>query len=304
MKVLMISGDKNVLVEGSEAYARLELQRSAVDCLDVFVWPQVHSWHEITRAAHANKYDMITAQDPFWRGFLAWKIARRIGAKLNLQIHTDLSAQSFARRRLAYFLLRRAGSVRVVSEKIKQQVKHLCVHARVNVLPIFVDIEKFQTAQRKSNSQKTILWIGRFEPEKDPKKAVEVLREVRKDVDAKLIMLGTGSLEQELHTHTQGLPIEFPGWHDPLPYMEVADVVLSTSKHESYGASIIEALSAGVPVVSPDVGIAKEAGAVVVERTELPSAVCDVLHSEKRGELLLSVLGQNEWARRWRETLM
>ncbi|MDP2652147.1 MAG: hypothetical protein Q8O94_03355, partial [bacterium] len=68
MKVLMISGDKNLLVKGSEASARLELQKSQAEQLDVFVWPQVHSRIEIWRAAKKNRYDVVTAQDPFWRG--------------------------------------------------------------------------------------------------------------------------------------------------------------------------------------------------------------------------------------------
>lgn len=304
MKVLMISGDRNILIQNSETHTRLELQKAQVEQLDVFVWPQIHSWSEIFLAAQRNEYDVVTVQDPFWRGLIAWRVARRIGARLNLQVHTDLYAQPFFRRCLAYFLLRRADSVRVVSEKIKQQVKHLCVHARVDVLPIFVDIEKFRTARRKPNSQKTILWIGRFEDEKDPEQAITILREVRKNVDAKLVMLGTGSLEQELRTHAQGLPVEFPGWHDPLPYMEVADVVLSTSKHESYGASIIEALAAGVPVVSLDVGVAKEAGAIVVERPKLASAITGILQSGAHCELKLHMPSASEWATQWRQTLL
>lgn len=300
----MISGDEKVLDPNSAVSKRLALQRAQVDVLDVFVWPQIHSRCDVYRAVKETKYDVVTAQDPFWRGLLAWRAARRSRSRLNLQVHTDLSAQPLFRRVLAKSVLRRADSVRVVSEKIKQQVEQMGIHARVDVLPIFVDIEKFRTASRKSNPQKTILWIGRFEPEKDPKRAIEVLREVRKAIDAKLVMLGTGSLEQELRTQTQGLPVEFPGWHDPLPYMEVADVVLSTSKHESYGASIIEALASGVSVVSPDIGIAREAGAIVVPKEKLSEAVIEALNLGKHGKLVLTMPNKEEWAKRWKETLV
>lgn len=305
MKILMISGDKNVLKHESEAHARLELQRKQVDQLDVFVWPQVHSRIEIWRAAKKNHYEVVTAQDPFWRGLIAWRIARRTGAKLNLQVHTDLSAQSFWRRCLARFLLRRANSVRVVSEKIRKQVQGLRGKGLVHILPIFVDASRFQNLAPKSHSQKTILWIGRFEPEKDPLYAVQVLKEIRaKGVDAKLIMLGAGSLESTVRRQAEGLSVEFPGWQDPASYLQVADVVLCTSRHESWGASIIEALATGVPVVAPDVGIAKEAGAVVVSKSELGNAVTDVLNSDRRGELKIQILSADEWAKRWRETLI
>ena len=84
----------------------------------------------------------------------------------------------------------------------------------------------------------------------------------------------------------------------------MADVVVSTSKHESYGASILEALAVGVPVVAPDIGIAKEAGATVVARANLATAVSDVLTSGKRGELKISLPTRDEWTERWRETLV
>jgi glycosyltransferase involved in cell wall biosynthesis len=40
---------------------------------------------------------------------------------------------------------------------------------------------------------------------------------------------------------------------------------LVTSAYEGYGMVIVEALSAGVPVLSTDVGIAREAGAVIAQ---------------------------------------
>ena len=305
MKVLMISGDKNILIQGSEAETRIALQRSQVDQLDVFVWPQVHPLREIYKAADLNRYDVVTAQDPFWRGLIAWRAARRMGAKLNLQIHTDLSAQPFWRRLLAYFLLRRADSVRVVSEKIRKQVQDRGVKAPIRVLPIYIDISRFQNLKPEPHTQKTILWIGRFEPEKNPLSAVRILKEVRADgIDAKLIMLGTGTLESAIRKLAGSLPIELPGWQNPESYLQIADVVLCTSKHESWGASILEALAAGVPVVSPDIGIAKEAGAIVVPRSDLGTMVIRVLNSGQQGELKISLLSAEEWMKRWKETLV
>jgi len=305
MKVLMISGDKNVLTQGSEAEARIALQRSQVDQLDVFVWPQVHSLSEIYKAANLNRYDVVTAQDPFWRGFIAWRVAKSIRAKLNLQIHTDLSAQSFFRWLLAYALLQQADSVRVVSEKIRNQVQGIGVKAPIHVVPIYVDIRRFQNLKPEPHMQKTILWIGRFESEKDPLSAVNVLKEVRTGgLDAKLIILGAGTLEPTIRKLAGNLPIELPGWQNPESYLSIADVVLCTSKHESWGASILEALAAGVPVVSPDIGIAKEAGAIIVPRSDLAAMVSRVLNSGQQGALKISLSNAEEWAKRWKETLV
>ncbi len=295
----MITGDKNFV--SSE---RFRLQASQVDKLDVFymgpgsVWPKVP----------VGYFDVVTAQDPLLRGAFARRAAKKIRARLNVQVHMDLQVLPWWKRILAHIVLRRVDSVRVVSEKIKKQVESVGIKAPIRVLPVYIDMSKFQNIVRhpsESDSlEKTILWVGRFEDEKDPLHALEVLKEVLKQVPgAKLIMLGRGSLEAALRDTSAGLPVEFPGWRDTAEYLAQVDVVLCTSKHESWGASMIEALAAGVPVVAPDVGIAREAGATVVGRSDLPRAVAEVLKSGQRGELKLQLPSAQEWARQWRQTL-
>jgi glycosyltransferase involved in cell wall biosynthesis len=309
MNVLMISGDRHILEPVDPAYKRIELQREQVDRLDVFIWPQIHTLRDIFKVIRENSYDVVTVQDPFWRGLLGLYLARKIGAKLNVQIHTDLKYQSSFRRFFAKRLLPRADSIRVVSEGIKEQLIPLHLKAKISILPIYVDPASFRQIEHRSHPRfkTTIVWIGRFEAEKDPLAALNILKEVRdQGIDAGLVMLGSGSLTKELRSEAKWLAlyVEFPGWQNPAPYLSMADVVLSTSKHESYGASIIEALAAGVPVVSPDVGIARSAGAIVVPRGELARSVIKVLRGGTRGVLKLPVLTASEWATRWRETLV
>ncbi len=300
----MISGDQLVLQKGMPPYERMQLQRSAVELLDVFVWPQVHSFAAIVRAVHATQYDVITAQDPFWRGLIAWKLARATGARLNLQLHADLAGQSFMKRTLGRFLLRRAHSIRAVSERVASEVRALGSLARVTVLPVYVELDTFRSVAREPHEGKVILWLGRFEKEKDPLRAIAVLKEVRAEIpDAKLLMLGKGALAAALRAAAEGLPVEFPGWQEPRTFLARADVVLSTSPYESYGAAVVEALAAGVPVVSRDVGVAKEAGAIIAKPEELAEATARTLKEGARGELKLTLLSAPEWARAWRASL-
>ena len=285
MKVLMITGDKNFA-----ASERFALQAAQVEKLEVLYMGWGHVWPKIP----AGIFDVVTAQDPFWRGLFAWIVARRIGATLNIQVHTSVVTA------LGKFILRKADSIRVVSEKIKKQVEGMGITAPIRVLPVYIDVSKFQTIAPQPHDKKTILWIGRFENEKDPLLALEIISHLPL---AKLIMLGAGSLQSRLKTKAKKLPVEFPGWQDPAAYLAVADVVISTSRNESYGASMIEALAAGVPVVAPDVGIAAEAGAIVVSREKMAQAVIEVLKSGQRGTLKLQLPGAQEWAKQWRATL-
>ncbi|MES2203248.1 MAG: glycosyltransferase family 4 protein [Patescibacteria group bacterium] len=291
MRVLVITGDKSF----GPGHPRYELQRAAVDELVVLYWGRSAPVPRIP----AGTFDVITAQDPFWRGHLAGHIAWLKGARLNIQVHTDLSAYSRLKYWWAGFNLAHADSIRVVSEKIKKQVEHMGVGAKITVLPVFVAVDLFKKITRRPDSG-LVLWIGRFEDEKDPLYALEIIRHVP---GARLVMLGAGSLEAVLRKRAQGLPVEFAGWQSPVQCLARAAVVLSTSRHESFGVSIIEALAAGVPVVASDVGIAREAGAIVVPKEQLAAEVQKVLQSGAAGRLQLQLPNAHEWAEMWKESL-
>lgn len=308
MNVLVISGDVNLLKEGSAAHARLALQRSQVDQLAVFVWPQVHSVRAIIRDARGKKVDVVTVQDPFWRGLIGLWVARRLRAALNVQLHTDFKMQPWWRRLLGRWVLARADAIRVVSRQIEQDISAFHLRAPVTVLPVYIDLEPFRSVTHRTHPrfEKTIGWFGRFESEKDPEAAVEILKGVRAaGIDVGLVMQGAGRLEGQLRACAAAAhgAVEIIEWGDPREMLSVADVVVCTSRHESYGASIIEALAAGVPVVAPDVGVARAAGATVVERSQLTQAVVEALTHPKRGELALAVLSADDWAVVWRQSL-
>ncbi|MEK7613565.1 MAG: glycosyltransferase family 4 protein [Patescibacteria group bacterium] len=296
MNVLAITGDRTF----KEGNPRFDLQASAGEHLEALYWGPGALW-AIPRGV---SYDVVSTQDPFLRGMVGLFWARRFKAKFNVQVHADIAAQSWLKKMIARFVLRRATSVRVVSEKVKAQVESLGVSTPIFVLPIFVDSERFERVRRTPDSHPLVLWVGRFENEKDPLLALRVFKEVRTRVpDATLVMLGNGSLASVLRLEAQGLPVEFLGWQDTAPYLARAHVVLSTSRAESWGASIVEALAAGVPVVAPDVGVAKEAGAIVVSRERLSDAVVEVLTTHPSATLRFPLLSRQEWINVWKQSL-
>lgn len=294
----MITGDRRF----GPGHPRFELQKAAVEGLEVIFWGRDEMFPRVPE----GRFDVVTVQDPFFRGLFGLCVARRLHASLNVQMHADLNGQSVLNRIIARFVLSRADSVRVVSERLRRQLKTVNYKLKTEpvVLPVFVDISIYEKTVRRPHDGKIIMWLGRFEPEKNPFAALDVFARVRESVDAQLLMLGQGSLESTIRKKAEHLPVEFPGWRDPTEYFPRADVVLSTSWHESWGASIVEALAAGVPVVAPDVGVAKEAGAIVVPRERLAEAVIEALNMGAKGELRLSLPDAHEWATRWRESLL
>src|SRR5579872_1707418 len=154
MKVLSISTDKNVFKEGSAVKARMVEYASCVEEFHVIVFtPKKREYSHIhegnlyihpTRSTMKATYifdamrigkkivaeqkfapgnSVVTAQDPFECGFTAWRVAKKSGLSLHLQVHTDFLSRHFKtsllqrmRVRLASFLLPKADGVRVVSE--------------------------------------------------------------------------------------------------------------------------------------------------------------------------------------------
>ena len=65
--------------------------------------------------------------------------------------------------------------------------------------------------------------------------------------------------------------VTFLGWqndiNDIAGYYKSADVLLVTSLYEGYGLQMVEARIAGIPVISTDVGVAREVGAYITDHT-------------------------------------
>lgn len=310
MNVLVITGDKNVLREGTPAHERFLLQRSQVGHLEVVYWGKGSFFAPFKVT---GQFNVVTVQDPFWRGLVGWVVARRLGASFNVQVHTDLRAQGFIKRFLASFVLRRADSVRAVSKSVAEQLSYLTVQVRT--LPIYIDLSAVQAATSSSvlsaypDITHMVLVSSRLEPEKNVVEAISAMRDIVKEIPgAGLFIAGDGSERGHLEQLAKEWAIEkhifFLGFRgDIFSLYKEASVLLATSHYEGYGASVVEALAAGTPVVSPDTGIAREAGAVIAATNEYATKVIEVIKSGIRGQLKLDVVGKEAWARAWRNTL-
>ncbi|HVX90779.1 MAG TPA: glycosyltransferase [Candidatus Paceibacterota bacterium] len=240
----------------------------------------LYGWDALRIARRISRPDVVTAQDPFETGLAGLTIARRAHAPLLVQVHTDFLSPVFARHSflnrirliIAAYVLPRVRGGYAVSEKIARAIgRHYVLRKPFDVLPIFVDTSALARSPRAPHDRFTMLWAGRLEPEKRPEEALRALAAARAHgTDAELIFAGSGSLESTLKEEAKRLDlvdaVTFAGWqHDLAPYYARTDLLLVTSTYEGYGLVIVEALAAHVPVLSTDVGIAREAGAVIAQ---------------------------------------
>lgn len=286
MRVVVFSTDRSILTPGSAAYVRQEAYAQHFDSYEVLVVREC-SWGHALRAVKSA--DVVSAQDPFETGFIAWFFAFVFRKPLHIQVHTDFFAKGFVRagfrnrlRRLtAPFIVRRARRIRVVSETVKESIrKRIAPKASITVLPIFVDTARFGNISRTKHPQWKIalLVASRFEKEKNVSLAIQALKVARNaGHDAGLTIVGSGSEEEKLKALVRSLGLErfvmFLSWGDLTEHYASADAVLVPSLYEGYGMVIIEALSAGIPVIATDVGIAREAGAIVTTEKDFPQTL-------------------------------
>ncbi|MBU6321325.1 MAG: glycosyltransferase [Patescibacteria group bacterium] len=236
-------------------------------------------------AKHLPRPDIVSAQDPFETGLAALLIARHFGVPFAVEMHTDFLASAFARHSLlnrvrlalARFVLPRAAGGYAVSARLKDGVvARYRLRGDFAVLPIAVDLARFAglAHTRRARFAMTLLFVGRLEEEKRPAFALAALAAARAGgADVGLVYVGDGSLraslEEEARRRGLASVVEFAGRQaDVGPYYAMADAVLVTSAYEGYGLVIAEALAAGVPVIATDVGIAREAGAVIAPADE------------------------------------
>lgn len=335
MKVIIISRDAKVLDASSDAYKRVSEYRALFDELHIVVMKgSIFSFFgaffkTVRLAQKVGKQGWITSQDPFESGIVALVVAKIFSMKLQIQLHTDVFGHFYSRHSLGNFLralmsrliIPKADSLRVVSQNIKEHVvvKKLLPEKKIFVLPIFVDVQSIITKQasyslkdKYQEFEKIIVIAARIEKEKNLSLSFEAFRKVlRKIPKAGLVLLGDGSQVKSLQSLAKRLNIaenvRFEGWaQDPVSAYKSADLLLVTSFYEGYGMNIVEALACGCPVISTDVGIAREAGAYIVnyDPGEIALKSVEMLEKGARGHLALNVMSKAEYLETFKNTFV
>jgi glycosyltransferase involved in cell wall biosynthesis len=101
----------------------------------------------------------------------------------------------------------------------------------------------------------TFVTAGRMVTHKDQETMIRALAIHRRRFDSRLVILGTGPLDQQLRELVAQLGLEqavdFAGFRsNVLPYIRQADAFLLSSRCEGFGNVIVEALGCGTPVIA------------------------------------------------------
>ncbi len=192
------------------------------------------------------------------------------------------------------FALEQSNAVTAVSRFLADETQlAFGVKTDVDVVHNFVDTDRFRPAEgprwhQRQGSERVLVHASNFRPVKRVADVVRAFSMIQQELPARLLLLGDGpDREHALAVAADlgcGHRVEHMGMRDHLEdLLPQADLFLSASETESFGLSILEAMSCGVPSVSTDVGgvgeVVGETGKLVplADPAAMARAAVDVL---------------------------
>lgn len=168
---------------------------------------------------------------------------------------------------LVKFSIEESDGVTAVSRFLKEKtLTNYNIEKDIEVIYNFIDIDKFKSEDSKvfrkhiaSCGEKVLVHTSNFRPVKRVPDTIRILEKVKKEIPAKLVLIGDGPdrsecerLARELDLHKD---VVFLGKQDALTeILNASDLFLMPSQSESFGLSALEAMACGIPVVSSSVG--------------------------------------------------
>jgi L-malate glycosyltransferase len=165
------------------------------------------------------------------------------------------------------FSINQSDAITAVSQNLRDETFHsFRIEKPIEVIYNFVDVQRFARkpidAFRKviaPNGERILLHASNFRRVKRVNDVVHIFDQVRKEMPAKLLFVGDGPERGPAEDLCRQLgvcdDVRFVGKQEQMEdILAIADLFLLTSDYESFGLAALEAMAAGVPVVSTNAG--------------------------------------------------
>ncbi len=158
------------------------------------------------------------------------------------------------------FSIEQSDGVTAISEDLRADtVKTFGIGNEIRVIHNFVNCETYAPAPEERSKQPLLIHLSNFRPVKRVLDCIRILAEVRKSVDARLLMVGDGpDRGPAQHLAAQlgvSASVEFTGKQNHVERLiRKAHVLLMPSEMESFGLAALEAMACGVVPVGTNVG--------------------------------------------------
>ena len=158
------------------------------------------------------------------------------------------------------FSIEQSDGVTAISEDLRDDtLKTFGIQNGIRVIHNFVNCDTYTPAPEERSKQPLLIHLSNFRPVKRVLDCVRILAEVRKTVDARLLMVGDGPERGPAQHLAAQLgvsgSVEFVGKQNHVERLiRRAHVLLMPSEMESFGLAALEAMACGVVPVGTDVG--------------------------------------------------
>lgn len=165
------------------------------------------------------------------------------------------------------FSINQSDGVTAVSQDLKKEtLEHFKIIRDVEVIPNFIDLEKFKKQKKDHfkkaicpNGEMLIVHTSNFRKVKRVGDVITVFYNIRKEIPAKLLMIGDGPERVNVEKTCRDLNIcddvRFLGKLEAVEeVLSVADLFVMPSEKESFGLAALEAMACEVPVISSNTG--------------------------------------------------
>ncbi|WP_205508771.1 N-acetyl-alpha-D-glucosaminyl L-malate synthase BshA [Longitalea arenae] len=165
------------------------------------------------------------------------------------------------------FSINESDAITAVSQNLRDETyRNFKIEKEIKVIQNFVDVKRFRKkpidAFRRviaPHNEKVVLHASNFRKLKRVNDVVRVFAELNKKVPSKLLFVGDGperpaaeSLARELGIYDE---TRFVGRQEQIEeVLAISDLFMLPSDYESFGLAALEAMAAGVPVISSNAG--------------------------------------------------
>lgn len=165
------------------------------------------------------------------------------------------------------FSINESDAITAVSQNLRTETYNsFAIEKEIEVIYNFVDVKRFDKkpldAFRKvlaPNGERIITHASNFRKVKRVNDIIQVFAKINKVIPSKLLMVGDGPERPGAEELCRALnvcdDVRFLGKQQEMEeILAISDLFMLTSEYESFGLSALEAMAAGVPVLSSNAG--------------------------------------------------
>ncbi|MEQ1798564.1 MAG: N-acetyl-alpha-D-glucosaminyl L-malate synthase BshA [Lacibacter sp.] len=165
------------------------------------------------------------------------------------------------------FSINESDAITAVSKNLRDETYHsFHIEKEIEVIYNFVDVKRFDKKPLDAfkkvlapNEERIITHASNFRKVKRVSDIIHTFANIHKEIPSKLLMVGDGPDRPDAEDLCRELKIcddvRFLGKQQEMEeILAISDLFILTSEYESFGLSALEAMAAGVPVLSTNAG--------------------------------------------------